>query len=485
MGGLSGIRDFSGNRLRDSSPENPMTPEEVVALEERLEANPKSRSFLQLAEAYLEHGETGKALPLLVQGVEYYPYYLAARITLGQVQKKQGLLDDAIKNFEFVTRTIPDNLIAQKSLALLFFQQGETEKAKEALSLALGLSPNDAELLALQEKIDHPTDNLPDEQGPVSDQIVASIPEATLLDSSSIEQPEPAEEEAPSPQTKPYEVPAQEAPVDLSELSGEPIIEPEKDEDENENELLHLIPQTETMGDLFMSQKRYPQAEKIYEAILNQSPENTRISEKLERAKTHTPLDDETAVQPDKEIEPIQKTPETEETFSVPPAFTAPEQPAPATAEMVEDPVPEAPPPSSPIKDLAEEQDEQEPARDRAPSDELLERLKDRLYRDLIGVIFASENGLLLSEHSRDENSEILAAEGIELLRQLDELALSLGQGAPLDGFIWLERSILYFVNRTPEGGLFLWLRSNANIGRCRLIIQQELGITHQRGTLR
>lgn len=225
-----------------------------------------------------------------------------------------------------------------------------------------------------------------------------------------------------------------------------------------------------------MSQKRYPQAEKIYAAILNQSPENSRISKKLNLAKSHTPLDEDSLNQAwAAEGQSILEEPEatSEEQF-----LQAPETPVSIPETKSEEP-------SHIVKSQSDIQPEHEKDQDRSPSDALVERLKDRLYRDLIGIIFASENGLLLSDHSRDENSEILAAEGIELLRQLDELALSLGQGAPIDGFIWLERSILYFINRSPQGGLFLWLRPNANIGRCRLIIQQELGVSSQRGSTR
>ncbi|MHB1285646.1 MAG: tetratricopeptide repeat protein [Leptospirales bacterium] len=452
-----------------------MTPEEVVALEERLEANPKSRSFLQLAEAYLEHGKTEKALPLLVQGVEYYPYYLAARITLGQVQKKQGFLDDAVKNFEFVTRTIPDNLIAQKNLALLFFARGEKDKAREALSLALGLSPNDNELLALQEEILRPEANLLEvkEDGPAPPEATPqeAVLENTLPPSVQVVL-ETEEVETPNVQMESNGTALQETPDEMIEPSGETSSSQDNEEDDNENELLHLIPQTETMGDLFMSQKRYPQAEKIYAAILNQSPGNSRISKKLDLAKSHTPLDEDSLLQAE--------TPEGQAILEEPEP-TPEEQLLPAEEIPVSLPEPEPVGSSHPVKIQSEHKKDQ----NSSTSDELVERLKDRLYRDLIGIIFASENGLLLSDHSRDENSEILAAEGIELLRQLDELALSLGQGAPLDGFIWLERSILYFINRSPQGGLFLWLRPNANIGRCRLIIQQELGNSSQGGSTR
>jgi tetratricopeptide (TPR) repeat protein len=440
-----------------------MTPEEIAALKERLEANPKSRSFLQLAEAYLERGDTDKALPLLTRGVEFYPYYLAARITLGQVQKEHGESDEAIKNFEFVTRTIPDNLIAQKNLALLYFRKGNNDKTKEAFSVALSLSPNDPELLDLKKKID----GSPEEE-PVTEMVEEAEPEPVLPPPpppSAVEMPEPEPLEL---EPLSLEEPESRKPV-MDLVQEEPASEPNEPAEayEDENDLMNLIPQTETMGDLFMAQKRYAQAEKIYGALLEKDPQEERIVNKLERAKSHTPLDETVP------SAPPSKPPEPPKTVPVPEPVI----------EKEEEPVAVAPPP--PVGRTVF-QPEERPARTTVvprqieSPDDLIGRLKDRLFRDLLGIIMASENGLLLSDQpGGDENSEILAAEGVELLRQLDELALSLGQGTPVDGFIWLERSILYFVNQSPTGGgLFLWLRPNANIGRCRLIIQQELGIS-------
>ncbi|MHB1925905.1 MAG: tetratricopeptide repeat protein [Leptospirillum sp.] len=471
-----------------------MTPEEIVALEERLEGNPKSRSFLQLAEAYLESGAVEKALPLLNQGVEYYPYYLAARITLGQLQKNQGMLDDAIKNFEFVTRTIPDNLVAQKNLADLYFRKEEREKALESLKMALSLSPGDPELLELEKRINGKSESPSSPESskstlppPSPDVPVSADPSENSSETLAFSREEPpAMEIPPSAAAQALEetltVPdsTENAPLPEQEKREESMIDEspmeslENEPPPDDDELLRLIPQTETMGDLFMSQKRYPQAEKIYEGLLSGDPGNDRLVQKLELARKRLPLDSE-------KLPPPQKTEAPEEVrgpglsdFSVPPSSVQTEEPA-------------APPVSRQETNKAADSSAGT-IRDSVVStedDKLLDRLKDKLFRDLIGVIVASENGLVLTEPSGDENSEILAAEGIELLRQLDELALALGQGSPLDGFVWLEKSILYFVNRPAKGGIFLWLNPQANIGRCRLIIRQELGLSQGDGKFR
>lgn len=473
-----------------------MTPEEIVALEERLEGNPKSRSFLQLAEAYLESGAVEKALPLLNQGVEYYPYYLAARITLGQLQKNQGMLDDAIKNFEFVTRTIPDNLVAQKNLADLYFRKDEKEKALESLKMALSLSPGDPELIELEKRINGKSESPSSPESPKSP-LPPPVPDAPATADPSENASEPllasSGEESPT-----VEIPPSTAAQALEETftvpgstENEPLPEQEKREESmidespldrldnepppDDDELLRLIPQTETMGDLFMSQKRFPQAEKIYEGLLSGDPGNDRLAQKLELARKRLPLDAGTPLSPPEKTQaPGETSPPEQSDFSVAPSSVLTEEPV-------------APPVSRPEtnKAAASSAGTFRHSDVSTEDDKLLDRLKDKLFRDLIGVIVASENGLVMTEPSGDENSEILAAEGIELLRQLDELALALGQGAPLDGFVWLEKSILYFVNRPAKGGIFLWLNPQANIGRCRLIIRQELGLSPGDGKFR
>ncbi len=258
-----------------------MTPEEISALEERIKANPKSRSFLQLAEAYIEHGEKDKAQELLTKGVEFYPYYLAARITLGQVQMEKGQISEAIANFEFVSRTIPDNLIAQKSLALLYLRNQELEKAKEAVKIALSLSPDDPEVLTIEETISQ------------SEQ--SAVTRGLASDDSMVSPPEPeekplAEEKTPSvPQ--PLEI-REEAAIDEENPSVEEVSPTASTEvtNDNDTDMLDLLPKTETMGDLFMEQKRYPQAEHIYTEVLQANPQNIKVKQKLALAKAHLPL---------------------------------------------------------------------------------------------------------------------------------------------------------------------------------------------------
>ncbi|MHB1756128.1 MAG: tetratricopeptide repeat protein [Leptospirillum sp.] len=469
-----------------------MTPEEISALEERIEANPKSRSFLQLAEAYIELGKTDQAQALLSKGVEYYPYYLAARITLGQVQMEKGLIPEAISNFEFVSRTIPDNLIAQKSLAQLYYKNNEMEKAKEAITVATSLSPDDPEILELSEKI----------KTPISSSTVVGEMDAApsnntlnredLSETMGSSQDEASEQEFPIESIKPD--PSEKyLPMEMEEpLPAEPIKDQTPDNDDMD--MLELLPKTETMGDLFMEQKRYPQAEHIYSEVLKANPSNLQVAQKLALAKAHFPLSAlitesapaqhliEEDVQGEEPIVEVESFPEPDLIEN--PAENIFDRPI----EKQETPFqePEKSPPASPVRTTSPidrpQTSKQQIQRNRPITEDpedLVNRIRQRLHRDVLDIIWASSDGLAITGNDRDgsvEENQIFAGEGVEFLRQITELGSALGKGEVQDGFIWMNEGILYFHDQGENGALFIWLHPNANVGRCRYIIGQEIG---------
>lgn len=463
-----------------------MTPEEISALEERIEANPKSRSFLQLAEAYIELGKTDQAQALLSSGVEYYPYYLAARITLGQVQMEKGLIPEAIANFEFVSRTIPDNLIAQKSLAQLYYEDNELEKAKEAVTVAASLSPDDPEIQELSRNINKI--QTPSEQTEGVGSLSGNVQEVPQI---------PATMEIPSnePQEPPFEFGKSE-PVEediLPEQEEVPDFESPKDQNsENDMDMLELLPKTETMGDLFMEQKRYPQAEHIYAEVMKANPNNLQVAKKLALAKAHFPL---SALIPEnapehlieEDIQGEEPLPEIEDFSEPEPVERKDQKPVdfPVGETTVHHQEPEKFP--EPIPAFTDRHTEKIKAPPQTHTkllltedpEDLVNRIRQRLHRDVLDVIWASSDGLAITGNDKDnsfETDQIFAGEGVEFLRQITELGSALGKGHVQDGFIWMNEGILYFHDQGDNGALFIWLHPNANVGRCRYIIGQELG---------
>jgi predicted regulator of Ras-like GTPase activity (Roadblock/LC7/MglB family) len=258
-------------------------------------------------------------------------------------------------------------------------------------------------------------------------------------------------------------------------------------------DMLELLPKTETMGDLFMEQKRYPQAEHIYAEVMKANPANLQVAKKLALAKAHFPL---SALIPEQEPEHlIEEDIQGEEPLVQHEDFTepaVPEREDQKTAPLpIQEPVThyqapqESPEPIQPVTARKTESPktttqplQSNGLRTEDPED-LVNRIRQRLHRDVIDVIWASSDGLALTGNDRDdsfESDQIFAGEGVEFLRQITELGSALGKGDVQDGFIWMNEGILYFYDQGDNGALFIWLHPNANVGRCRYIIGQELG---------
>src|SRR5687768_5243460 len=93
--------------------ENPRIEE----LRRRLDKDPASIAFAQLAEEYRRAGENEEAIRVCRAGLEQHPGYLSARVTLGRALLETGQFDEAQNELEQVVRVAPDNLAAIRALA--------------------------------------------------------------------------------------------------------------------------------------------------------------------------------------------------------------------------------------------------------------------------------------------------------------------------------------------------------------------------------
>jgi len=83
----------------------------------RVDRDPASIAFAQLAEEYRRSGEFEEAVRICLAGLQQHPDYLSARVTLGRALMELQQYDDAKAEFEQVLRSAPDNLIAIRSMA--------------------------------------------------------------------------------------------------------------------------------------------------------------------------------------------------------------------------------------------------------------------------------------------------------------------------------------------------------------------------------
>src|SRR5688572_27089863 len=93
--------------------ENPRIDE----LRRRVDKDPASIAFAQLAEEYRRAGENDEAIRVCRAGLEQHPGYLSARVTLGRALLEIGQFDEAQNELEQVIRVAPDNLAAIRALA--------------------------------------------------------------------------------------------------------------------------------------------------------------------------------------------------------------------------------------------------------------------------------------------------------------------------------------------------------------------------------
>jgi len=89
----------------------------IEELRRRVQKDPASIAFAQLAEEHRRVGQFDAAIEVARAGLQQHPAYLSARVTLGRALLETGRLDESAAEFEYVVRAAPDNLTAVRQLA--------------------------------------------------------------------------------------------------------------------------------------------------------------------------------------------------------------------------------------------------------------------------------------------------------------------------------------------------------------------------------
>jgi tetratricopeptide (TPR) repeat protein len=118
----------------------------IEDLRRRVQKDPASIAFAQLAEEYRRAGQCAEAVRVCEAGLAIHPGYLSARVTLGRALLALGRLDDAQLELHTVLVAAPDNLAAVRTLAEIFERRGEKAAALSYYQQALGLARHDSEL---------------------------------------------------------------------------------------------------------------------------------------------------------------------------------------------------------------------------------------------------------------------------------------------------------------------------------------------------
>lgn len=118
----------------------------IEDLRRRVQKDPASIAFAQLAEECRRAGEYEEAVAVARAGLATHPGYLSARVTLGRALIELNQLDDARVELERVLKSAAENLAAIRGLADIHHRRGDLAEALARYRAALALARNDPEL---------------------------------------------------------------------------------------------------------------------------------------------------------------------------------------------------------------------------------------------------------------------------------------------------------------------------------------------------
>jgi predicted Zn-dependent protease len=107
-------------------------------LRRRVERDPGSIAFAQLAEDLRRAGRFQEAVDICRAGLRVHPDYLSARVTLGRALVELDRLDEAREELERVSSQVPQNQAARRGLAEIERRRGPSDIATPSTLSSLG-----------------------------------------------------------------------------------------------------------------------------------------------------------------------------------------------------------------------------------------------------------------------------------------------------------------------------------------------------------
>jgi tetratricopeptide (TPR) repeat protein len=118
----------------------------IEELRRRVQKDPASIAFAQLAEEYRRAGNYDDAVDVCRAGLERHPSYLSARVTLGRALVELERLDEAEAELHLVLQSAPENLAAIRGMAEIHQRRGDLGEALKQYQNALGIAKHDPEI---------------------------------------------------------------------------------------------------------------------------------------------------------------------------------------------------------------------------------------------------------------------------------------------------------------------------------------------------
>ena len=115
-------------------------------LRRRVQKDPASIAFAQLAEECRRAGQFQESVDVCRAGLTIHPGYLSARVTLGRALIELNELDAGLTELTTVLKSAPENLAAIRGVAEIHDRRGELAEALAQYRAALALAKNDPDL---------------------------------------------------------------------------------------------------------------------------------------------------------------------------------------------------------------------------------------------------------------------------------------------------------------------------------------------------
>ncbi|HSF16749.1 MAG TPA: tetratricopeptide repeat protein [Vicinamibacteria bacterium] len=208
----------------------------IEDLQKRLEADPNSRIFVQLAEEYRKAGLLDKAIEVCRSGLQKHPHYPSARVALGRALLEAGQHDKASAEFESVLQAVPDNILANKFLGETYHSLGRLSEALQKYEVAHSLAPEDTELEERMGRLRGEMELLPPLPTPLAatgstEDTFVEASEPTLFVAPEAEEGSEADSATPDDSLSPIPLAEVEGPMELEDRYYQPPPKPSPPEE--------------------------------------------------------------------------------------------------------------------------------------------------------------------------------------------------------------------------------------------------------------
>jgi len=117
--------------------------------QERLQRDPTSLAFAQLADLYRKAGRHRDAIAVCRDGLGRYPHYTTARLILAKAYVAEGDTDRALAELSAILEVSPRDVQSHRLAAEIHRRVGRVDQAVTHLEAAVTLDPGDRESRSL------------------------------------------------------------------------------------------------------------------------------------------------------------------------------------------------------------------------------------------------------------------------------------------------------------------------------------------------